>query len=259
MKRIFKHLIITVCISVVLLSCSSDNNPAVENEADFGNMSITFRTSVGDEPLEMDNVFYQKNGNESFNIMELKYIISNIVLIDEDGNEFVYPQEDSYFLINEEAQVTKSIVLENIDANQYTSIRFGVGVDQSNYPLNGVNNFVPTADDQGMTWSWSAGYIFFKMEGRYTSPSNLEKNFLFHMGSHGTSQDNYREVSLNFLQPLAVREVDQPELTIELDLLKVFDSDYALELREKDDIQVDPVNAPKIAENLTNAFEIIMN
>ena len=259
MKLIFKHIIITVCISIVLLSCSSDNGPSDDNPSEFGNLTLNFENTVGEVPLEMDNIFYQKNGNETFNVTELKYIISNIVLIDEGGNEFVYPQEDSYFLINEEAQVTKSITLENIDANQYTSIRFGVGVDQSNYPLNGVNNFVPTADDQGMTWSWSAGYIFFKMEGKYSSPSNIEKNFNIHMGSHGTSQDNYREVSLNFLQPLAVREVSQPQLNIKLDILKVFDSAYSLKLREKDDIQVDPVNAPKIAENITKAFEIIMN
>lgn len=259
MKRILKHLLITACISLVLLSCSSDNDSGIENQSEFGSLTINFRNAVGNAPLEMDDIYYQKNGNESFNVTELKYIISNIVLIDEAGNEFVYPQEDSYFLINEEAQITRSVTLQNIDANQYTAIRFGVGVDQSNYPLNGVNNFVPTADDQGMTWSWSAGYIFFKMEGKYSSASNLEKNYRLHMGSHGTTQDNYREVSLNFLQPLAVRETSEPQVNIELDLLKIFDSAFSLELREKDDIQVDPENAPKIAENLTNAFEVIMN
>jgi hypothetical protein len=259
MERVFKHILITVCISILLLSCSSDNNPNVENQPEFGNLSLNFTNNVGNDPLEMDNSFYQKNGNETFNVSELKYIISNIVLIDEDANEFVYPQEDSYFLINEEVQITKSVVLENIDANQYTSIRFGIGVDQTNYPLNGVNNFVPTAEDQDMTWSWSAGYIFFKIEGKYTSPTNTEKDFKFHMGSHGTSQDNYREVSLNFLQPLAVREVAQPEINIELDILKVFDSEFSLELKDKDDIQIDPVNAPKIAENISKSFEIILN
>jgi len=260
MKLPFKHtLLIAACISIGLHSCSSDNGSNAQNTLEFGDLTLNFSTTVGEVPLQMDDIFYQKNGNETFTITELKYIVSNIVLIDDAGNEFAYPQAESYFLINEELQASKSITLENIDANRYTSIRFGIGVDQSNYPLNGVNNFVPTAQDQNMTWSWSAGYIFFRLEGKYTSPTNIEENYNYHMGSHGTSQDNYREVWLNLQEPIDVTEDLQAQVYLKFDLLKVFESTYSLNLREKDDVQVDPVNAPKIAENITNAFEIKLN
>ena len=86
--------------------------------------------------MNLNTQTYSKNGGETFKVDELKYIISNIVLTDTDGNQFVYPQADSYFLINEEA-LSKNIRLDSIDANTYTSITFGFGVDQSNYPLMG--------------------------------------------------------------------------------------------------------------------------
>ena len=237
-----------------LMSCSSDNETQ-----EVGDLNINFINKVGDEVLDLNTQTYTKNGGETFNVNELKYIISNIVLTDVNGNQFVYPQEDSYFLINEEVAQSKNIRLANINANNYTSITFGFGVDQSNYPLNGVDNFVPTAEESDMLWSWSAGYIFLKMEGTYSSDTADNKPFLYHIGSHGQNLDNYRDISLNFLQPLALSSSQTPEINIDFDVQKIFNAEFALLLSDKDDIQVDPENAPKIADNVTNAFESVLN
>ncbi len=248
MKIIGKSLIIMAL--VVSMSCDSED--------DLGSLNINFTNLVGNENLILQND-YNKNGEESFSVNELKYIISNIVLIDNRGNEFVYPQKDSYFLINEEAAHSKTIGLQGINANNYTSIRFGVGIDQSNYPLNGVDNFVPTAEDNDMLWSWSAGYIFMKIEGRYSSEQTEDGTFRYHIGSHGQNLDNYREVSLDFLQPIAVTASQTTEVDINFDVLKLFSGEFEMLLEDKDDIQIDPENAPKITENYTRAFEIGLN
>lgn len=141
-------------------------------------------------------------------------------MTDVNGNQFAYPQADSYFLIKEEISASKNIQLENFNANTYTSIRFGFGIDQSNYPLNGVDNFVPTAEENDMLWSWSAGYIFLKLEGKYSSEHQNDKGFLYHIGSHGQNLDNYREISLNFSQPLILSLSETPQIDIECDVLK---------------------------------------
>jgi hypothetical protein len=250
MKAVNKILLI-LALSL-FLACSSD-------DAEVGSLKINFQNFVGDENLQLNTQTYTKNGGETISIDQLRYIISNIVLIDNNGNEFVYPQEDSYFLINEEVAESQSITLQNINANNYTSIRFGVGVDQSNYPLNGVDNFVPTAEDNQMMWSWSAGYIFMRIEGSYTSAQTDDGTYRLHIGSHGVNLDNYKEVDLNFMQPLALSDGQTPEVNINFDVLKLFSGPNEMLLEDKDDIQVDPVNAPKIAENYTQAFEIGMN
>ncbi|RRO25181.1 hypothetical protein EIG84_01110 [Flavobacteriaceae bacterium 14752] len=250
MKQI--SLILILCL--VLNACSSDNT-----SQEFGDLEINFTNLVGGNNLELNTETYAKNGDETYSVSELKYIISNIVLTDNNGNQFVYPQAESYFLINEAIPQSQSIKLENINANTYTSITFGFGVDQSKYPLNGVDNFVPTAEEQGMLWSWSAGYKFLKFEGIYTSGNVTDKPFLYHIGSHGQNLDNYREITLNFLQPLALSSSETPEVNINFDVQKIFNADFALLLSDKDDIQIDPENAPKIVDNITKAFEIVLN
>lgn len=248
MKGISKLVIILVFI--ISLSCSSDD--------EVGNLDIQFTTTLGGEVFLLQNT-YAKNGNENFSVDELKYIISNVILIDNRGNEYIYPQKDSYFLINEEALQSQRITLQNVNANSYTGIRFGIGVDQSNYPLNGVDNFVPTAEENDMMWSWSAGYIFMKIEGTYSSAQTGNSNFRYHIGSHGENLDNYREVSLDFLQPVSINKSQTPKVNIDFDILKLFSAEHEMLLVEKDDIQIDPENAPKITDNYTQAFEIGMN
>lgn len=240
---------------ILLISISLSCN----NESDFGGVNINFNNVVGDEDLVLNDNVYTKNGEESFTVSELKYIISNIRLIDAGGNEFVYPQDDSYFLINEEVSSSLRLNLKNINANNYTSIKFGVGVDQSKYPLEGVENFVPRAQDEDMIWSWSAGFIFMKIEGLFSTPESTDQIYKYHIGSHGQNLDNYREVSLNFLQPLAVKETQTPVVNINFDILKLFTGQHDMLLEDKADIQIDPENAPKIAENYVEAFEIGMN
>ena len=118
---------------------------------------------------------------------------------------------------------------------------------------------MPTAEESDMLWAWSAGYKFLKFEGTYSSDDVTDKPFLYHIGSHGQNLDNYREISLNFLQPVALSSTETPEININFDVQKIFNSDFALLLSDKDDIQIDPENAPKITDNITTAFEIVLN
>jgi hypothetical protein len=259
MQKILK-LIFIILISWSI-ACSSDEGVNTDNNGELvvGNFVVNFNNIVGEQDLVLQQETYNKSGDESISVSELKYIISNIVLIDANGNEFVYPQEDSYFLINEEVNSSQRLTLQNVNANNYTSIRFGIGVDQSKYPLNGIQNFVPTAEENNMLWSWSAGYIFMRIEGLYSSLQSTDVPFRLHIGSHGQNLDNYKEVSLNFLQPLALSDTETPEININFDVLKLFTGQHEMLLEDKDDIQIDPENAPKITENYVSAFEIGMN
>ena len=237
---------------LLLLSCSDDD----VQEALTTELNLTFDHQVGDEDLVLSGQIYEKNGGEHFSVDTLKYIISNIELQRTDGGTFKYPVEESYFVINEEDPSSLSINLEEIPADNYDKIRFGFGIDQSNYPLNGVDNFVPTAEENGMLWSWSAGYKFLKLEGEYgNSIAQVEQKFLYHVGSHGENQDNYKVVELNLGETLRLDQNEQ-SIRIGMDILKIFNAVHALEISEKDDIQVDPVNAPRIAENVKNSFQV---
>ena len=232
-------------------SCSDDDAKKVQAD-----LQLKFDNQVGDEELVLSTGTYSKNGDETIKVDELKYVISNIQLTQENGNVFTYPVEDSYFVINEEDEQSLIVDLSEIPAGDYNKISFGFGIDQSNYPLNGVDNFIPTAEENGMLWAWAAGYKFLKFEGSYTAENENEfQNFIYHVGSHGENLDNYKVVELDLGQSLSLDQNEQ-SINIEMDVLKIFNADYQMDLADKDDIQVDPVNAPKIAENVKRSFEV---
>lgn len=255
MKKIYTFLF----IAASFLSCGNDDQDDAKKTP--GSLELNFVHSVGSEGLQLGNT-YQNTSSESFTVNELKYIISNITLTRKNGTEFIYPVADSYFLINEAQADTKKILLNDIDAGEYTKITFGFGVDPTKYPIeSGTLNFVPTAEEAGMLWSWSAGYKFIKFEGTFTSATvTTETPFLIHVGSHGANLDNYKEIELSLVSDTGTNTTIEGEVdaiqSVFFDLSRVFDGPNVIRIEDKTDIQVDPVNAPKIANNIQTAFFI---
>ena len=246
-----KKLNILVLVFLAIISCKEDDT---NTDPQFGTLDLQFVNTINSNPIVLNTESYTNLNNETYSISELKYIISNIVLIKENGEEFAYPIENSYFLINEEITSSKNISLNNININEYAKIRFGFGIDQSNYPLNGMANFIPTAEESGMLWSWSAGYKFLKFEGSFASQEGTTSDFILHIGSHGTTLDNYKEITLDISNPLIVEGETTSNLSIEADVAKIFDSANSYSLEQKSDVQVDPINAPILAENVETMF-----
>jgi len=249
MKKI-STLIITL---ILLTSCGDDDL----FNSDRKNVNIRFTNRIASEEVNLNSATYQNFAEEDFSISELKYIISNIEFVKANGDTYSYPKNESFFLINQEDDGSKTITLKNIPIENFQTLRFGIGVDQSKYPLNGVLNFIPTAEENQMLWSWSAGYIFFKMEGNYTlEGGNSNESFLFHIGSHGTSLDNYKVVELSSEDAL-LNLYENNLIRIEADVLSVFNAAHEIRINDKPDIQIDPENAPKVAENVSQLFSLI--
>lgn len=249
-------LFVVASMATAIISCSSEDDAGsvIDNS---GSLEITFDNKVGSSELVLNSATYTNSSGENYAVSELKYIISNLVLIDIEGNEFVYPTAESYFLINEENESSLQLELTDIETGEYQAVRFGFGIDQSNYPLNGVDNFVPQAEEEGMLWSWSAGYIFLKFEGLYSLQTPPSEPFLYHVGSHGTNLDNYKEIELQLPETLVINSETQSELVLKTDIAKIFDAAFTMSLEAVSSVQVDPANSPKIAENFSRAFSVL--
>lgn len=244
-----------VGFAILLTACNNNDDPGTIVQ-DPGNLNLVFENTVNGTSLDMAPATYTNSSDETYTVNELKYIISNITLIKTDNTEYIYPVADSYFLINEDGSKTAN--LSNIPSDTYKGIKFGFGVDPTKYPIeSGTLNFIPLAEEAGMLWTWSAGYKFLKFEGAYINvldPTN-ETPFLYHVGSHGANLDNYKEITLT-LNEFVINSENTASKTIQFDVAKIFDSVHTLSLEEKNEIMVDPVNAPKIAENTSTAFSI---
>ncbi len=247
-----KRLIFFFISTIVLLSCNSDDNS--NNEP--GSLELRFVNSIGSENLSLGTT-YTNSSNEEYTVNELKYIISNITLTRKDGSQFIYPVAESYAVINEGISTSKKISLSDIDAGTYEKITFGFGVDPTKYPIeSGTLNFVPTAEEAGMLWSWSAGYKFIKLEGTFTPENASESSpYNIHVGSHGSNLDNYKEIELP-LDDIKINADTSVSKSIYFDVSQIFNGANTIRIEDKTDIQVDPVNAPKIAQNIQAAFSI---
>jgi len=249
MKKTF--FLLMLC--TLFIACNDE-----EENAEPGSLNLTLSNMIEGQPIQLGNTEYENSSGERYIVDELKYILSNIVLVRADGSEFIYPVADSYFLINEADVLSKSISLDNIDAGDYVAIRFGFGVDPMQYPIeSGTLNFVPRAEEAGMLWSWSAGYKFLKFEGSYTTPIVTETTpFLFHVGSHGANLDNYKEITLP-IGTITINTAVQPSRDIQFEVSAIFNGTNTIAIDNKNEIMIDPINAPLIADNISGAFSIL--
>lgn len=257
MKSILKLQLAILSLVITLSSCSSDDDATQELSGE-NNLTIEFDNSVNGDDLLLGTSTYTNSNNETLTINRFNYIVSNFVLIDAEGNEYVYPKDDSYFVVSEE-EAMNEVVLENIPAGDYVAMRFGVGVDQEKYLQGaaGQGDFLQIAEEINMMWSWQAGYKFLNFEGTFTSATVTETtNFQIHMGSHGSSLDNYKETTLSLGTEALVSDKMTPIIHLVVNAGNILDGDNKISLTEQAVIMVSEEKSPKIAENTANMFSV---
>src|SRR5690606_31565059 len=134
-RFLFLTSLVAVAATFVFVACSSEKDGDVPPQITKGTLEIVFDNKVGDSDLVLDSGTYTNSSGEDYSVSKFKYLISNIVLIDVNNNEFVYPKLESYFIIDEATPSTTRIQLSDIQGGEYSAIKFGVGVSQSEYPL----------------------------------------------------------------------------------------------------------------------------
>jgi len=231
MKFQIKNIAAVLAATALFVSCSSDDDSKIV-EGTTGDAELFFDNGVAGDALILGSS-YKNSNNETLTINRLSYIISNVVFIKEDGSEFVYPKEESYFVISQEAGLF-TVHLESIPAGDYKSVRLGLGVDKQRF-LQGETaqqSFWDLASANNLTWTWSTGYKFINFEGTFTTASSFDaKPFQMHQGSN-TATDNYREITLNLPTTARVRENEQPSIHIKTNANVFLDGNTKIRLQD---------------------------
>lgn len=251
-------LVFAILLCASMISCASDD----ENiEGQTGTLTLKFDNGVGNQDF-IFGTSYNKSNGESYKLTALKYIISNVRVKDSKGNIFTYPTESNVFIVDEAKGNNAGeifITLNNVAAADYTEVTFGIGIDQERYALGaeGQGDFLVQAQEAGMMWAWATGYRFMRFDGTYTDATVTDGALALHMGSVGTSLDNYREVTLTLPNTVRVRENAQPEIHIEADISKVFDGETSVNFVDGyNQVHTNETTTPVIANNLKGIFEV---
>ena len=189
MKETIQTLFITSLIIMTFSSCEKPNQT---------DLTINFTHTVDAEELTTNSMIYSNSAGENYDVRTLKYLISDITLHAENGNEIIL--SDIHFIdISEES--TFSFTVEDLPNNNYTSISYKMGLDT----IKNTNNLhINESYHSAMAWPETngGGYHYMKLEGAYNNDSTF---FNTHTG--GTMGGDY-----------SFNNVDNISLTIDDDL-----------------------------------------
>lgn len=228
-------------------ACSSDddNNALPSTKS---SLNLQFKNYVQNDLIQLgDANSYTTTDGETVKFTELKYVISNVVLVTNKGTEVPYHVDnldDGAQVVNLGKTESLNFKLSDIPTDQYKQVKFILGVkpelnelDQSAFP-----GFYAEAgaNDTEMMWEWGNGYRFVKVEGFYGQDDQIMS---IHTGStlknvdpdqvtnpdpdleKEEGIDASREVVLNLPQNLEITGDYAPTIVIKADLDHLFDAD----------------------------------
>lgn len=220
-----KQLLVSlICIILIFsTSCTTESDK-------YGNISIRFSHEVNGIPLETDTLKYQNEAENYFSVSELKYFISDFVLVKSDGSIIEAGEKPMTHYVDHELPETMIWMLpDSIPAGVYKSISFTFGLDEETNH-NGLFTTPPEylmqmPDEQG------GGYYYMQMKGKYANIIGVnENNYEFFLGigqihpAHGFGADettfvhNHFTISINNISfELDANEEVTLNLTMEIE------------------------------------------
>lgn len=228
-----KILTIVTLSSLLFTACSKDKDPINEIES-TGKTTLTFDARFGNQDFALNTDFTA--GGKTFNFNKFRYWISNVVLVNTNGEAFKVPA--SYYLLEETGAISltgvnndlpttvypatkrEEVVLKDLKAGDYKTLKFSLGVDPKYNdnlsllagelsPLNGMTN---------VSWMWLTSYIFTSATGKVTEGATT-KNLKIETGLNA----NYKTVTLELPQSLKVSATNSSGIVLNVDLAKALD------------------------------------
>jgi hypothetical protein len=254
MKNILKFA--AAMAAAACLSCSKDYAPISGN----GDLAIEFDQAYGNDDLVLNSSNAANSQGETLKISDIKYIVGNMVLTNENGQTFTYPKAESYFVIDEIAG-EPVITLHNVPAGNYTAVRFTAGIDQPQYDLgeNGQGSLPDIASDGGLYTDWPGGYTNLLFTGTFSGASQADVPFAVSVKKQDGAI-NDATVSLSLPTMALVRTDITPEIHLIVDTKKILDGAHKISLSEYVDGSSATLNGgsvlTEIAENLAGIFTV---
>lgn len=160
-------------------------------------VQFNFKARVKNEVLVPETRIYLNAQQDSFTVTKFNYYISNVKLIRADGVVFAEPE--GYHLIKHVEGKT-SFVVNNVPPGNYTRIEFLIGVDSLRNVSGARQGDLDPAND--MFWDWAQGYIFFKMEGWFSTYKPNFGEYGLHIGGFSGPNSCLQRCGFDLLTPV---------------------------------------------------------
>lgn len=209
-----------VLAAAILLTACNEEQPVVPVDPE---LRIAISHTFDGSPIAINNVQYETAAN-TIGVSTLSYYLSGFEFKKADGSWVTLP--DSFMLVRGELNLKDTLSFKDLPKGAYTGVRFMLGVDSlTNHADPALwPNEHPLSLMQGglMHWSWNAGYIFLKLEGRYKrNDGRIDGLFSYHIGRDDLANTyTFYDINFNFNE-----EVVDLKLNFKVD--RFFESPHA--------------------------------
>ncbi|SEU23265.1 ABC transporter C-terminal domain-containing protein [Stigmatella erecta] len=206
-----------------------------------GQVQLTAALRFGGQPFALDQSYTLASG-EKITFTELRYWLSNVKFVREDGTGVAIPA--SYYLMEhiKEQDVAEAsqpndptaprvtlpanrreqVSAITVPAGTYTSIEFSVGVDpyyndNLSRQAGELHLFKNMAS---VTWMWFTSYIFTKTKGTFTAADGSTGTFAWDTGTNS----NFRTTRLAFPSPVTVNAQKHLKVALNAEVSKLFET-----------------------------------
>ena len=200
--------------------------------------------------INPDSLIYTNEAGQAFNILTLKYIISNLKIYDTNNKEHLL--KDVHYIDASETENT-SITFNDLDIRNYNKLTFTFGLNQIE---NIDNQYLNESWHNNMFWpnnsitTQPGGYHYMKLEGFFDT---ISQSYRCHTGpTFGGDYSFELELPIEF----DANQNEKHQLTLKMNILNWFKTpnNYVL---TSNGIMDNPTAQESLKENgLNNVFSI---
>ncbi len=166
-----------------------------------GSLNLCFSTSVCEEPLQMDTCKYVNRAGNKFEITDVQYFISEIILTDFENNEYELAGNSNIHYFDQKIHGTHSQIFYNIPSSNYKNIKFTFGLRGN----KNVTGFFKNPPENNMSWPsiLGGGYHYMKINGRWRDGNGVLQPFNLHLGKVKSDEtEKYMDNTFDVILPL---------------------------------------------------------
>ncbi|MBL7697565.1 MAG: hypothetical protein JNK79_05385 [Chitinophagaceae bacterium] len=242
-----------ILVVIIFSACKKENTGY---DTRFrGTVTLEFDNVAGGEDIRLNTGNYVNAAGETYSVRSLRYFVSNIVLVNTNGTEYVVPQDSSYFLVDESIRTSQPSL--QVPEGEYSVLKFILGIDSLRSTMDLSKRTGVLAPTVSTYLDENSGYVFFSLEGN--SPQAPENRYQFHIAGYGgkTSPtiNNIKNISIDLTQGgiVKVREGHESVIHIFADISRVFTGTADISLAQNNIIQFEPFSV-NIANNYALMF-----
>jgi hypothetical protein len=173
-------VLVAVLFLAVLASCKEDDVLPPDTE-ETGKITLKFSHYVDGQALQIDTMRYVNAAGNVYQINEVQYFISDVVLIADDNSEVTIDEgEDIHYVDNDIPSTMQWTVVDKIKTGNYKAIRFTFGINQA----KNISYMYVNPPERDMFWPefLGGGYHYLKLNGKWEDSLSQVVPFNFHIG-----------------------------------------------------------------------------